>query len=538
MRIKRATHILLSIVLFFSPKAESLAGAPPSGQESLPFIRYYVIGQKDGLSENKIQSIVKDSLGTFWVGTTKGLNRVFEKRIVSYDTPLLKNKIIHFIARDRKDNLWVSASNGLFLYDYGTDTFGRISVEGKATAHPGWFSDIESGMVFCSSEGISRYSYADKRFEMLIPRVWSQPPYNGFAMVSDSVAIVTSHDGLVKRLNLHSGEESTIHDFHESIYVKDIIIDGKGRAWLAVYGKGLFCLSPGNGAMVAAFKQGMSFFSDSIILDLTVRGEKLWIATDGDGVFVMDTNDFHTDNLNDLIKPELPQESASVNTVFLSGEELWLGTIRHGIILPSATYVKTFGGNDFGTYQNNGPNRSIVNCVKEDESGRLWISTDGGGIFSFDRENGEISPVEAFKRQKVVSLEPVDKRRLLISVYNKGIYEYDTVTGKTTYVPILDEKTNENTLAQDIVINLEKNADGKILVLSRRIYLYDNELRRVKDSGIDVSGVNNFQIAHSDSLCTYVYTHYVDTRRQQGLKSRAGVFLELRRHQLRPLPRR
>lgn len=43
-------------------------------------IRYKIIGQQSGLSDNKIQSILQDSLGTCWVGTAKGLDRIYEGR--------------------------------------------------------------------------------------------------------------------------------------------------------------------------------------------------------------------------------------------------------------------------------------------------------------------------------------------------------------------------------------------------------------------------------------------------------------------------
>lgn len=232
------------------------------------------------MSENKIQSIARDSLGTFWVGTTKGLDRIFEKRVVNYNTPLLENRIIHFIARDDLNNIWVSASSGLFLYDYGTDSFRMISVEDKKT-HPDWYKNTSRGIVFCSTEGITRYSYSSREYEMVLPRNWSEVRYSGFNMISDSVAVVSNAKGIVSRLNLDNGKKTDIYDFGEDISVKDIHIDNSNRIWLAVYGKGLFCISPETGQLIRSFRQGRSFFHDSIILDLENRGDELWIATDG-----------------------------------------------------------------------------------------------------------------------------------------------------------------------------------------------------------------------------------------------------------------
>lgn len=499
--------LFLSFCLFLAAERVSCA-VPYSGPRNQSYIKYKIFGQKDGLSENKIQSIVKDSLGTFWIGTTKGLDRIFEKRVVSYNTPLLENRIIHFIARDDLNNIWVSASSGLFLYDYGTDSFSMISIEDKIKNHPDWYKNTSRGIVFCSTEGITRYSYRDGKYEMVIPRNWSEVRYNGFNMISDSVAVVSNAKGIVSRLNLDNGRKSDIYDFGEDISVKDIHIDSKDRIWLAVYGKGLFCISPETGQLIRSFRQGESFFHDSIILDLESRGDELWIATDGGGVYVMDTRDFNVSNLKELLHPEMPPESESVNTLYISDDEFWLGTIRHGLILPRSNYVRTFSGNDFGSYQSNGPNRSIVNCLCEDENGKIWLSTDGSGISSFDRKTGQLRLAEAFRKQKAVSIVSIDKNNLLVSIYNNGIYKYNTVTGETKYIHILDEKTNTAILAQDIIINLEKTCDGRILVLARNVFVYDDADCRIKSSGINLEGINNFQMACSDSLYTYVYTHY------------------------------
>lgn len=47
--------------------------------------RYRIIGQQEGLSDNKVQSILRDSLGTCWVGTARGLDRIYEGRVFNYN---------------------------------------------------------------------------------------------------------------------------------------------------------------------------------------------------------------------------------------------------------------------------------------------------------------------------------------------------------------------------------------------------------------------------------------------------------------------
>ena len=56
------------------------------GTDGSPYRIKRITGQKEGLSGNKIQSIVKDSLGTYWIGTTRGLDRLSENK--KQDSPL------------------------------------------------------------------------------------------------------------------------------------------------------------------------------------------------------------------------------------------------------------------------------------------------------------------------------------------------------------------------------------------------------------------------------------------------------------------
>ncbi len=41
--------------------------------QHLPFYQHFT--ERDGLSDNKVQSILRDQAGYLWVGTTYGLNR-------------------------------------------------------------------------------------------------------------------------------------------------------------------------------------------------------------------------------------------------------------------------------------------------------------------------------------------------------------------------------------------------------------------------------------------------------------------------------
>ena len=490
--------------LILTALALSLVTVPTRADNGL-FTKYRIIGHNDGLADNKIKSIVEDSLGTCWVGTTRGINRIFEGRVTNYsrDTCIL-SKDIGFITKDRQQNIW-AASGGLYLYDYRTDSFNEILYEGRKI-WVNFYSETADGMVFCSPEGIFLYAFAERRMRLLIPRKWDDIRYNGFCMTDNRTAMASATDGNIYSIDIWTGERKLIYEFHNNIYVKDVARDDKGNIWFAIYRKGLFCFN--TKTLLKSFTAEEHFLGNNIILDLNLYGGTLYISTDGAGIFELNTDNFTVAPLRDRSGSRIPEELASVNTMYFSDNGLWYGTIRHGLIHRTSDFIKVFHDNDFGDSAERGINKDVVSCLCEGPDGNIWIGTDGGGMYTLLRNESRIVPVTALSRHKITSLEWVGSSYMLISVYNKGIYRYDPRTGRTDYVFIKDKETTENILRQDITIQLKRLPTGKVAVLTRNIYEYDPNTGRIEPAGINLTGTNNLRIADIGAKSTFLYTHH------------------------------
>ena len=85
--------------------------------------------EKDGLSDNNIQCLLRDQQGYLWVGTTNGLNRYDGYNFRQYlpDTRqaqrTVSNESINDIKQDSDGFIWLATSNGLNRYDPRTETF-------------------------------------------------------------------------------------------------------------------------------------------------------------------------------------------------------------------------------------------------------------------------------------------------------------------------------------------------------------------------------------------------------------------------------
>lgn len=469
-----------------------------------------ITGQKDGLSGNKIQAIVKDTLGTYWIGTTQGLDRLYENKIHQYSQEELRNQEIDFIVRDGMNNIWVSANGHLLLYDYHSDSFISKTADGQERISSLGYDTVSDGIIFNTYSGFYKYTYGTGDLVLVLTPPRPYVSYNGFIMLDDTSAAVTSADGSVYILDIMTGERKLIYSFGRSVSVKDILAGPDNRLWIAVYGQGLFCLDlEDNFSTVIDSSEVKAYFKDEIILEMNYDDGLITVATDGNGVKVLDSETRRTYSVEETYGIALPDEAECVNTfLFEEDGQMWFGTVHHGLVYTSPSYIECFGEARFGSVEDRGANRNIVSCICEGENGDIWIGTDGGGLYVFDQESRSVRAARGLGHEKITSVESLGSNELLLSIYNKGVYRYDTVTGKTSYVMISDPETNRRIMSEDIIIVLQRHSDDKILVCTRALYEYDVHSGKISATDSGLSGISGFAIPYSDTLRTILYNHF------------------------------
>ncbi|MEO8148277.1 MAG: two-component regulator propeller domain-containing protein [Bacteroidia bacterium] len=105
----------------------TIIASAQSDSRSLFFKNYSTV---NGLSNNSVRCILKDSHGFVWIGTDNGLNRFdgTNFKIFKYnvnDSLTLPYNKIFCLAEDGDNNLWVSTNQGLCKYNFKTQTFKR-----------------------------------------------------------------------------------------------------------------------------------------------------------------------------------------------------------------------------------------------------------------------------------------------------------------------------------------------------------------------------------------------------------------------------
>lgn len=496
------SNILKAIILLF---AGSLLTIKSVAAASDYFFKRISIEQ--GLSQPGVTSIVRDYNGTLWIGTRQGLNRVDRNDLKAYfhnnaEVNSIPGNFIYNLHEDVHYNLWVVTDGGLSLYNRDRDCF-EVKITNRIQA----ITNIDGGVLFGGYTAIYFYSYKTKEIKRLPLR--NNDPDKGLLykdyfvthlipINKTTVLVGTECDGIYT-YNLQSSDFTPLIT-RDTDPLKTILLDKESdEIYFSVYQKGLYCYGL-DGKLKKHYTTDNSGLVNNIILDIKKQKDKIWIATDGSGIDILDIK---TDKFDNIQHVPGDINSLPVNSISIlyndSDHNLWAGSVRDGAFLFRQTYIRTF--KDVTVGSNKGLSDKVIISLFEDKDKRLWIGTDGGGINMFDPNTELFTHHLNTYGDKVVSITDFLDAELLVSLYSKGIFVYNVKT--QTYKPfiIIDEKTNKDECFSGFVPICHKIASDKILILSKNAYVYNLHTRQFKELKYaqGLTNIHSLQLAYNDS---------------------------------------
>lgn len=469
------------------------------------------ITRGDGLINDKVSAIARDAEGTYWVGTTVGLNRIVEGGVTQpYGAKELNNKLINIIFKDSIDQIWVVAQEKLYCYDDRAERFNPI-LYNQNHIGIGSYALFDDGILFGNVAGIYKYSYEERDIEMLNIEPLSEIRIRSIARINDRSIAIMSQSWDLYTYNLDSGElrELTGIDLEGYTIINNILVDSHGRLWIAVYGRGILCFSlDGDGGLLRHINAPDIDDALNIILHVEERNGELWVATDGGGINIINLDDYSVEPFADRIDQKIASQIKSSNTVFVDdNDKIWIGTVRNGVVNVRDTYLKGFNSRDYHEWWDGLPSSTVI-CMDEDGNGDIWLGVDDGGLACYYTKSMSLKYIKSTAGLKVTDVINIDRDYLLMSVYNRGVFRVNKRTGEFSPVVIVDRQVEDKVRDYAMLISFVKLDYNRILIIADQAYIYDIALGRIVHSNNEpLNALGGFSIAQrsSDEIILYSY---------------------------------
>ncbi len=293
------------------------------------------------ISDNEIKSLLKDSNGSIWIGTSVGglnfFNQANNNFINIGESVMsnfgLTNPIVNSLLIDENQKLWAATNGGgLNLLDLRNNTATSFEITGykKSSNMMSMIAYQGKDKILCGTE-IGLFSF-DK-----LTKTFRQIP-------------LSNHDTTTKEYAVTS-----------------LKVDNQD-IWVGTEGEGLIHIEP-NQDITTFTTRVENTISDNFITDIENAGDYLWIATQ-DGLNMIDKS------VNRITKIYRSGEKGSISnnnltTLFSDSRgRLWVGTDYGGL-----NYFDQQSQTFYFISKADGLTDNSIKSISEDTEGNIWVSS-------------------------------------------------------------------------------------------------------------------------------------------------------------------
>lgn len=323
-----AAMIRIAIILLFCWVLNSSAQVP--GSERL-------IGMEQGLSNSSVSTIFQDGSGFMWMGTHDGLDKYngydFNVYRHQFNQPSsIDGNWIVCINGDQRGRIWIGTRNGLNIYEPILDSFKHISYYEGNIVRPlhSNISDIKIdgfgnvfiattnyGLLVCSKDSLiaRKIPLSTVKF----PQKYNYPT-SAIAISNNDVWVTARNIGLLQ----YDYNSNSLRLIKQVPNNNALVMDLQKHIWLGT-DDGLYKYADNQLKLIYA--------SHNRVVNLSVDHQKLWIASDGDGVLTKSVQD--NDPPVELVLRYKKEDglSKSIFSIYHDKDgRMWIGTLRSGVV--------------------------------------------------------------------------------------------------------------------------------------------------------------------------------------------------------------
>ncbi|MDC1105546.1 ATP-binding protein [Prolixibacteraceae bacterium] len=471
---------LLSVLLLFSKVVTAN-----------DYISIENIPNSQDLSETSVTAIVQDNSGYIWIGTREGLNRYDGYSCKKYfssskERSLISSEITDLYI-DSDSCMWVKSIEGMSLYDPQTDLFEKITIRNDSIYVRVINTLIEqNGLKWIGTKENGLIGYNSKnRTVVYTPK---QKKFIRDICVHNDTTLWISHGSTIglfdtkNRRYIQHNIQSSDRVIYELIQMDNYLFFCTEKHFhiYDISKKKLYSSREVEKVDHSDIKGLLTKLEGVFITNMITHDDKLWISTDGNGLFVVDIKQKFLVNNITVKSSNQELKTDAIRCIYSDCDQnIWIGTMHNGM------HFIPYKRKKFYSYQTRlnedlYPNGNFSGFLEEIDN-TLWASTFDG-LCRLDKRSFEIK--EVVGRGLTINAISSDwQGNIYIGTYMKGLYRYD-IKRKSLTKEIQD---NSNRIGQE---DLEHNinalltsSSGDIWIGARNLYRYDPISKKLEAIG-------------------------------------------------------
>ncbi|WP_396169922.1 two-component regulator propeller domain-containing protein [Flavobacterium sp.] len=456
------------------------------------------------LPNNFVLNIFQTKKGVIWVGTSKGLCQLVNRKGNSFEfkqyyTANNESVYVQDIKEDKSGNLWVATkANGLLKLNTILNKLLPFSInqnqmdadvrsldfDKKGVAWVGSYNGISTiqtngfiSKVYNSPEKKTSFGKIKTVFTDKKGSVWIGSYYNGISFWDES-------NNNFNNLNQNSGLNALSYDV-----VSSLAADANKNIYIGTEGGGITVFDSKTATTTKINSLSSIGVSVDNIKSLCLSNTGiLWIGTFTEGLAAYDIHSkrFVNENIAPDLKNILKESGVYVITKGRKNGIFWLGTFGKGLIRYDSTN-KTYQiiGND--NYSDNFLTNNRVRTLLIDKNENLWIGTQSGlnviNLNDFDNKVYHIKHYffdnKLLSGDDILSIFQDKKGKIWIGTKAKGLYEFNGTNFNKINIKKEDsDVTAIHSISQDDNNNLWISSNYGIIkynLLNKSSFIYDQK---------------------------------------------------------------
>lgn len=362
-------------------------------------ITFTHIGLKDGLSQSTIFAIDQDKHGHMWFATYDGLNKYDGYTFTIYqhnenDPSSIAGDIIRTVKTDSKGRVWIGTHEGLSLYNSDKDVFlnyfyqkngKNIQINDIVEVKPDCLLVNAQDELLLFDVQTSQFSNNQLNAELSTLRA------TAINRQGDNIYIGTDN-GLFVYSTAENQLEPIAVNTLKNKNIQAILQQSASKLWVGTEGDGLFLINPQTQEVKNYTHSPSSThgLSSNYVRSLAIDSQnRLWVGTFTSlNIYREESDQFILYKSNPTQSGSLSQ--TSVRSIFMDSQGgMWLGTYFGGLNYYHP--LKSRFKNIKSIPNQNSLNDNVVSCITEDRKKNLWIGTNSGGVNYYNTDTNTFS---------------------------------------------------------------------------------------------------------------------------------------------------